>query len=72
MYTELVSAHSLLDEGSMDMSPVKEAVHQDERVNFHKNNHKAGKLPRAYYEQLMRHDWFTRVNHRIRQRGWGK
>lgn len=54
------------------MSPVKEAVHQDERVNFHKNNHKAGKLPRAYYEQLMRHDWFTRVNHRIRQRGWGK
>jgi hypothetical protein len=25
-----------------------------------------------YYAQLMRHDWHSKVRHRIRQRGWGK
>ncbi len=24
----------------------------------------------AYYEQLMRHDWHSKVRHRFRQRGW--
>lgn len=26
----------------------------------------------AFYEQLMRHDWHTKVRHRIRQRGWSR
>ena len=25
-----------------------------------------------FYAQLMRHDWYGRVRHRIRQRGWGQ
>ncbi|MNI99458.1 hypothetical protein D3C73_1585460 [compost metagenome] len=26
--------------------------------------------PFAFYAQMMRHDWYGKVHHRIRQRGW--
>lgn len=42
--------------------------------DFHQPNRKhreKSKLPLAYYEQLMQHDYYVKVHHRVRQRGWG-